>query len=58
MSAPLDQHIGSTRMLLRRHRRRVLLAVALLFFYRIDKAMENRLERELGERRVAAEVTA
>ena len=35
-----------------------LLAVALLFFYRIDKAMENRLERELGERRVAAEVTA
>ena len=30
MSAPLDQHIGSTRMLLRRHRRRVLLAIALL----------------------------
>ncbi|MEK5768463.1 MFS transporter, partial [Acinetobacter schindleri] len=35
-----------------------LLAVGLLFFYRIDKAMENRLESELGERRVAAEVTA
>lgn len=30
MSEPLDQHIGSTRMLLRRHRRSVLLAIALL----------------------------
>lgn len=30
MNAPLDQRVGSTRMLLRRHRRRVLLAIALL----------------------------
>lgn len=31
-----------------------LLAVALLFLYRIDKSMELRIERELGERRLAA----
>ncbi len=28
-----------------------LLAVGLLFFYEIDKRMETRIERELGERR-------
>ncbi len=31
-----------------------LVAVGLLFFYRIDKAMESRLERELAERRLLA----
>lgn len=31
-----------------------LLAVALLFLYRIDKPMESRIERELGERRLQA----
>lgn len=35
-----------------------LLAVGLLFFYRIDKPMEARLERELAERRAGAEVVA
>ncbi|WP_198651621.1 MFS transporter [Dyella sp. C11] len=31
-----------------------LLAVVLLFFYRIDRSMERRIEQELGERRLAA----
>ncbi|KRG68499.1 MFS transporter [Pseudoxanthomonas dokdonensis] len=32
----------------------LLVAVALLFFYRIDKAMESRIEHELSERRLHA----
>ncbi|RPD88224.1 MFS transporter [Luteimonas sp. 100069] len=35
-----------------------LLAVGLLFFYRIDKTLESRLERELADRRIQAEVGA
>lgn len=35
-----------------------LLAVGLLFFYRIDKVMESRLERELAERRLRAGAAA
>ena len=31
-----------------------LLAVGLLFLYRIDKSLERRIEQELGERRLAA----
>jgi Na+/melibiose symporter-like transporter len=31
-----------------------LLAVGLLFFYRINKSMERRIEQELGARRLAA----
>ncbi len=34
-----------------------LVAVAMLFFYRIDKAMESRIERELAERRERATAT-
>jgi GPH family glycoside/pentoside/hexuronide:cation symporter len=34
-----------------------LLAVALLFLYKIDKSMESRIERELGERRLQARKT-
>lgn len=35
-----------------------LIAVALLFFYKIDKRMEVRIERELGERRLQAGASA
>lgn len=35
-----------------------LLGVGLLFFYRIDRTMESRLERELAERRLRAGVEA
>lgn len=35
-----------------------LVAVAMLFLYKIDKPMESRIERELGARRLQAGVTA
>jgi len=35
-----------------------LICVALLFFYKINKSMESRIERELGERRALASVSS
>jgi len=35
-----------------------LVGVALLFFYEINKPMESRIERELGERRAMADATS